>query len=142
MVSIWPNTKSEFLSEVVFCFKKRSKALKHKCPSIICDRIIEREDGIENEKIEILVSEVNQSVNIQFHVWDVRWLWISATPCSSSVKLEPWSKEGRASTAGLAQELEQAFEDSLSIAYLPFNDQELEYHRIWNNLIAEGPKAV
>ncbi len=92
----WPNFESKFLSEIVTALRKKSKSLKHSVSTYSCERIRERTEGVESEKLEMSFELWDTPpIWIAFNCRDDRWMWLDIRQSANSGWKFEWQHEGR-----------------------------------------------
>jgi hypothetical protein len=132
-LSTAPN--SPFLAEVLASLAKRRKAIRHKARSITVEKVRERANAEEREKLEIS-AEVG-AARLRLFVWDDRWVFIDArAPTKRSGWAWEFSYEGRM-VGDEARALIGAFEQSIEAT----TTQPAEtLAGVWKPLLASGPR--
>ena len=133
---------SPFLSDVLEALRRRRRALKHQNALPEIERIIEIEEGVAQERLEIRMAPRKRQ-RLGLIVRQDRTIRVQAT---ESIAKAGWKFEfadqGRlvAQTDGRA--FVAALEASLSAMFEMTADQMDRLERVWNPLIAKGPRSL
>ena len=65
-VNTFPHSENAALADFLAAIKKRSKSLGYKFAAIQCERVIERKDGAEHERVEL---RLNQRAGMRLSCW-------------------------------------------------------------------------
>lgn len=126
--------------------KRRRKSLKNSVDDYTCERVRERLDGEEFEKLELAFRKLgSHSPRIQFYAWDDRWLWIGVTiaaPGRNAGWRVNWMHEGRVGAAG-PHGVAQAIRETLR---LPYESDEANVRGfldgLWHGVATSGPRGI
>lgn len=131
--------KSAFLSDVLLALEKRRKAIRHKVRQLAVEKVLERADGDQQEKLEICC-DVGVREKVRLFLWDDRWVFVDArAPTKDSGWAWEFTNQGRLGGGSDARALVQAFEQSIDAAA----DQSADgLARVWTPLLASGPRLV
>jgi hypothetical protein len=128
--------KSAFLADTLRCLAKRRKAIRRKVRDIALEKVLERTDGQEREKVEITCT----GPTFRLFVWDDRWVFVDARALA---KGQGWTWEftyqGRLMGGVEAPGLVKAFEDSIEAAGV---QSSATLERVWKPLLASGPRPI
>ena len=135
---------SGFLSELVACWTKRRRAISRKLAQLKFEKLIEREGGSEQAKIEIdCIVTRSPTTSVRLFVWQDRWCWVDAR---SRIKLQPWTwqftYQGLLVGGIAARELVVALEESLFAASPVQSDHAGHLLEIWQPILARGPRPA
>ena len=135
--------KSDVLLEVVQSLQKRRKALKYKVDSLACERVVERSDDGDLEKLEVRFKNKNGplSTTLTFHIWEDRWAWIDARAGGKMGWKWEWSGEGRMSGRDIGKQVLTHLEKSLSVMWDEDADISQALESLWVKILAKGPVA-
>lgn len=134
----FPNFDSDFLSNIVFSVKKRSKSIKHKTSSYSLQKVIEKDGQKEYEKLEIDIDVLYTSVRIFF--WCDRFAWIDIrTPSKRGWSFE-WQNEGRIGGSN-SQVILKAIEKTIELSMAPNKESIVLLDDVWRNIIFKGPTS-
>jgi hypothetical protein len=130
--------KSGFLADIHFSLAKRRKAIRHKVRDIAAEKVKERSEGVEREKLEITREIDGRGTSLRLFLWEDRWTFVDAR---RPTKREGWAwvftSEGRAVVD--ARTIIEGLEASIDAAAL----QSVEaFERIWRPMLATGPRPV
>ena len=134
--------QSSFIAEVQEAFRKRGKAIRHRLRDLAIERVIERNDGDEQEKLEIACPLGHgKAIGLKLDVWDDRWVRIDVRRASKAGWVWEFTAEGRLPGSDAARKLVLLFEGSLSAGH---GDERaaVELEKIWDSALATGPRAV
>ena len=132
--------KSVFLAEVLSSLNKRSKAIKYKTNAYNIQKVIEKNNGQESEKVEIDITSNVSNTSIRIFFWEDRWIWIDLRIPSKQGWQFEWQNEGRVgSNEGqhIVKALERTIEEATS---LPSEGAKQILSDIWKNIVLRGPQ--
>lgn len=135
------NSSPTFFAEVREALRKRGKAIKHQNPKVSIERVVERTDGAEWEKLEIECPYYGKTTRLTLHVWQDRWILVDARRSSKAGWVWEFRTEGRLLGGQSARALVGLFEASLGAGHWD-TEAPAKLERIWSNILATGPKAV
>jgi len=136
--------ESPFLSELAEGLKKRRKSLSHGGGSITCERVQDRSEGVEREKLEVVFKRRPniRSVSVRLFVWSDRWAWIDARePTKNGWKWE-WAAQGRLLGPDVGVRLAMAFQSTVTLSKAANSSIADELTQLWSPLLAKGPEAA
>lgn len=137
--------RNEFLADVLLSLGRRRKAIRHNVQSIAVEKVLERTDGEEVEKLEIECIPLHPNhTRVRVSVWEDRWVWVDARSMIGSTKGWNWefTAQGRATGGVDARRLIQAIEASISAASPVEADNAGALKVVWTPLLAAGPQPV
>ena len=130
--------KSAFLAEVVSALAKRRKAIRHKVRNIAVEKLVERSNGYEGEKIEVELSVAGQTFRLQ--IWEDRWAFVDARrPDKRAGWAWEFTRQGRLVGAVDARAVVELLERSIEAATL---QSSAALESVWTPLLATGPRSV
>ncbi|ESS72062.1 hypothetical protein MGMO_74c00140 [Methyloglobulus morosus KoM1] len=135
-----PVFKSTFLESIVFAVKKRSKAIKNKVTSYSVERVIEKNDNKNYEKIELEFKTQMNRMLLRFYFWDDRIAWIDIRQPSKNGWIFEWSVEGRIGASDpkeIFHSIEQSIEITNSISEVSKREA---LDRLWSSILLSGPR--
>ncbi|MBV1911782.1 MAG: hypothetical protein KUG78_20990, partial [Kangiellaceae bacterium] len=139
---IFPESKNDFLSEMLMSFKKRSKSLKHKTIEISIERIFEEYDEGRIERIELEIETYSSNNSkICLNIYQDRWVSVNCWERTKNEKWD-WFYEGKLLPIVEGQKFVEAVEESLSSFYQMNQDKVEKFSAIWMPLLARGPELV
>lgn len=129
---------SGFLADILLSLAKRRKAIRHQVRNIAAEKVKERAEGVEREKLEITCEIDGRGTSLRMFVWEDRWILVDAR---RPIKKEGWAwvytSEGRTTVDG--RTIVEGLEASIEAASL----QSVEtFERVWQPMIATGPRPV
>lgn len=131
-----------FLTEFLEALRKRSKALKHRNWSISIDRIVERQDGEDSERIA-LHCEQRPRQRVSFELNAKREVYLSA---SESIAKAGWkftySDYGRLLPSVSGRTLVALLETTLTEMFEMTERKTYKFGQIWQAVLAKGPQAI
>ncbi|TQV87239.1 hypothetical protein [Aliikangiella coralliicola] len=136
-----PESKNEFLTEILSSFRKRSKSLKHNSWSISIERIFEEYEDDKVEKIEIEIKPSNRNAMLCLRIWQDRWVTVS---CWERTKEEKWDYffEGKLLPEKSGRPFIDSVEDTMA-KFFEMRENKLErFNKIWTPLLANGLELV
>jgi hypothetical protein len=136
--------RSAFLANVLLSLRKRRKAVSHQVRTIEVEKVLERTDGTELEKLEIECITLHpRPTKVRVFVWEDRWVWVDAR---SRVGSKGWAWEfttqGRAAGGVDGRGLVQALEASISAASPVEPDNAGALGAVWEPVLAAGPRLI
>lgn len=135
-------TESEFLSDILSAFGKRRKALRHKLRAIRIDKIVERSEEGDVERLDVL-ADVRPNVRIILSLWSSRRVRVWT---GEMVRNKGWAWQydltGRLVGAADDRTLVEAFEQTRSAIFQMTAEQVDRLAVIWVPLLARGPQAI
>lgn len=141
----WPAFDSAFLSEIVSRIKNRSKSLKHSVETFSCERVREKTEGVEYEKLEMTFQPWGggpRPVQITFYCWDDRWLWLDVRQSAKSGWVFEWQHQGRVGKAG-PRAIASLLLQSVRLLYGEDLDSALQFlNEKWQAVAISGPKEL
>ena len=140
----FPNSGNEFIKDVVESLRKRHKALKHRVNAIACERIIERDDHADHEKIEITFRAhvAGRRCGLRVFVWDDRWLWVDCRLAGKRGWLWEWTREGRLRGPASGRAIMESLERTLDLAHTMNAAETARFDDVWIPILARGPRLV
>ena len=130
--------KNIFLADVGSALAKRRKAIRHKVRNIAVEKLVERSDGYEGEKIEVELTVAGQSFRL--HIWEDRWTFIDARrPEKGTGWAWEFTRQGRLVGGVDARALVELLEQSIEAATL---QSSAALEGLWAPLLATGPRSV
>jgi hypothetical protein len=141
---IFPQPYAPFLIDVVDALRKRSKALKFRVKSLICDRVIERKGDDEVEKIELTITphQDRAKTQIRLHFWEDRWIWIDIRRSEKIGWQWRWGNDGRLTGEFEGRDIVVAIEKTIDQTNSITAETVSELDEIWRALLARGPKGI
>ena len=133
--------QAAFIVEVEEWLRKRGKPIRHRKSDISVERVLERTDGVEWEKLEIECPFYGKTTRLRLHIWNDRWIWIDARRSSKAGWSWEFTAEGRLSGNHSARDLVALFEASLSAGHWD-ERAPAELGKLWTPVLATGPKAL
>lgn len=133
--------QTTFIAEVREALRKRGKAIKHRNPKVMIERVIERIDEGDREVLEIECPYHGTTTRLRLHIREDRWVRIDARRSSKAGWVWEFSDEGRLLGDHSARDLVALFEDSLPAGNWD-ERAPAELGKIWKPVLATGPKAV
>jgi hypothetical protein len=129
--------KSAFLTDTLAALSKRRKALRHKLRHISVERVLERTEGNEWEKLEVSCEALGP--RLRLFVWQDRWVFVDArTPTKEGWAWE-FTTQGRLVGGVEARALVAALEATIEASFL---ESSAALERVWTPLLATGPRPV
>ena len=136
-----PTSDKEILKSTLLAFKKRHRALKYQAGEIRCDKIVERHDREDIEKIEIKLS-MRADTRITLHVWEDRWVLVTSREMAKRRWVWEWRYDGRLLGPHNGRALVEALELTMATTFEMSKERTAELSEIWRPLLARGPKDV
>ena len=138
----WPKFDSEFLSEIAAALQKKSKSLKHSVRNYSCEKVREKIEGEEWEKLELSFEDWRpHPIRISFYCWDDRWMWLDIRQAAKSGWNLEWQHEGRIGVAGPAAVAKLL----MRTVQFPFGEAATSVSREldeqWKNVALNGPRG-
>jgi len=145
-VSRRPKADTDFAQAVLDAFRKRSKAISRLAARPECTPVKEvingRESQLGRTDIEIRYQLRGAWVDLRFHVWGDRWVWVDARSSSKSGWVWEFTIEGRFISPGGARDLVARAEETISASYKSTDDIPQAMSAIWATCLATGPQRV
>jgi len=133
--------QTTFIAEVQEALRKRGKPIKYRKSDISIERVIERTNGEEWEKLEIECPFHRTTTRLSVHLWHDRWVRIDARRSSKAGWVWHFTAEGRLLGSHSARDFVALFEESLSAGH--WDEQApARLENVWKPALATGPKAV
>jgi hypothetical protein len=123
----------------LLAFKKRHRAINYQSHEIRCDKIIERYDPKDIEKIEIKLSALDKT-RIALNIWEDRWVLVDARQSTKKGWAWEWRYDGRLLGLHTGKDLIAALEQTMAATFQITRDATDDLTRIWRPLLARGPK--
>lgn len=139
---IFPEPKNRHLKTYIFSLKKRSKAIKYKCDSIQCERVIENFQQRRVEKIETEVQFIDRTQQLRLFIWEDRWIWLDARKSSKSGWVWEWEFSGRVINDETFVDTIKLFERTIEAVSHNKIDTLLKLEVFWEKIVATGPKLI
>ena len=135
-------TESEFLSDILRAFGKRRKALHHKLRAIRIDKIVERSEEGDVERLDVL-ADVRPNVRIILSLWSSRRVrvWTGEMVRNKGCAWQ-YDLAGRLVGAADGRTLVEAFEQTRSAIFQMTPEQVDRLAVIWVPLLARGPQTI
>ena len=137
--------RNEFLTDVLFSLAKRRRAIRYHVRDFAVEKVLERTDGEEVEKLEVDCTLLTPcSTTARLFVWEDRWVWVDARSVNEGKRGWAWqfTTQGRA-TGGLdGRKLVEVFEASIAAASRVHDDNAQILRDMWKPLLAAGPKPI
>lgn len=139
----WPRFDSPFLAEIATTLHKRRKSLKYSVRYYRCERVRERLDGEDFEKLEFEFKWSRRTASVfRASFWDDRWAWLDVRRPSKIGWQFKWQIEGRVGNAGpravshaILQTVRYPFGDDPTAARTFLDDG-------WRGVVLRGPREV
>lgn len=136
--------RSEFLAEVLAALKKRRRAIKYTLRELTAEKIVERGEGQDREKLEIGCEfRSSQHTALRLFLWGDRWIWVDAR---SLKKGDGWTwhftHEGRAVGGLTGRQIVEALEASIAASSPVHNNHTELLEQVWRPILALGPRAA
>ncbi|MFO1187500.1 MAG: hypothetical protein U1E87_08660 [Alphaproteobacteria bacterium] len=140
-----PHFESEFLAEVEFALRKRSKALKYKTFGLRCERVLDSTEASRQEKFELTLDgpPATRGAWLRLFVWSDRWVWVDARELGKTGWKWECTLEGKLLGRFGGRDLIEAAENSYT--HCPFctsTESVEDVKAIWQSMLATGPKLV
>ena len=126
-----------FLVEVLGALSNRRKAIRYRLRRVSAEKVLERTDSQEREKVEITCEGHGQKLRL--FLWDDRWVFIDARMPSKRGWAWEFTYQGRLIGAADARSLVGALEQSIDASTL---GDTAALERVWRPLLAAGPRPV
>ena len=136
-----PTSDKEILKSTLLAFKKRHRAINYRSGAIRCDKIVERHDREDIEKIEIELS-MRADTRITLHVWEDRWVLVDSREMAKRRWVWEWRYDGRLLGMHNGRTLVEALELTMATTFEMSKERTAELTQIWRHLLARGPKDV
>lgn len=139
------DAKTSEIQSVVDSLNKRRKSIKNRVHSLAFERVIERDENGELEKLEVALRtrKATNSPSFRLHVWSDRWVWVDARLGGKSGWEWEWQCEGRCHGDNIGKSLVSSIEKSISIVAITDTDNIAGgLDKVWASLLAQGPKEV
>lgn len=130
-------TESPFLKNILGGLSKRRKAIRYKVRQISIEKVRERTDSEEREKLEI-TCEWNAK-KLRLFLWDDRWVFIDARMSSKQGWAWEFTHQGRLMGIADARVLVAALEQSIEASSL---GDSATLEGLWSRLLAQGPRPA
>ena len=139
----YPSPKNEFLLDFVESIKKRNKTLKYRASSIKCDRVLVREEGVETEKIELILelSHSNGYLPFSIYAWEDRWIWVDIRLMEHRRWVWSWAFEGRLLGNLGGKTVINAIERTIEASFEMSSVNTTKFDEIWSVMLARGPES-
>jgi len=136
--------QSEFLAEVLAALKKRRRAIKYTLRNLTAEKIVERGESEDREKLEIECEfRSPQHTALRLFLWGDRWIWVDAR---SLKKGDGWTwqfnREGRAVGGLTGRRIIEALEASIAASSPVNSDNAKLLQDVWQPILALGPRAA
>lgn len=136
---------AEIVDEFSEQFRKRRKALGRRFSEMDAQRIVERIEGVDRDKIEITLrrrAKAPNSLTFRLYIWPDRWVWLDVREGGKQGWAVAFTREGRLSgqgSAALVLELvERTYDALVSNGVVteasPFSE--------WDRVLLRGPLVV
>lgn len=133
--------QTTFIAEVQEVLRKRGKPIRYRKSDISIERVIERTDGEEREKLEIECPFHGMTTQLKVHLWYDRWIRIYAGRSSKAGWVWQYTTEGRLLGDRSARDFVRLFENSLAAGN--WDEQApARLETLWKPVLATGPKAI
>lgn len=129
--------ESPFLREVLGGLSKRRKAIRYKLRQISVDKVRERIDSEEREKLEITCEGNIQKLRL--FLWEDRWVFVDARISSKQGWTWEFTHQGRLMGIADARTLVAALEQSIEASSL---GDSTTLEGLWRPLLAQGPRPA
>ena len=128
----------------MFSLRKRRKAIRHKVTKLECERLIEKNDCGDLEKIEIniIVSKTPGKLPLTIHIWEDRWIWIDVRLWNIQTWEWGWTMQGRFLPILSGKDFINAIEKTIETTFEMTQSEIDEFTLIWRRMLASGPKEV
>jgi len=136
-----PGSDNDFLSDILFSIKKRSKSLRYRSSEISVERVFEEVDGERLEKVELEIQPSSGDAKLLIEVWQDRWVVVS---CSERTKVQKWDwfYEGKLLPVYNGKAFVGAVEATRSHCFEMNSRKVSLFSRVWQPLLAKGPELV
>jgi hypothetical protein len=138
---VLPTSENEFLTDLLFSVKKRSKSLKYNSWAINVERIFEEYDSGRVEKLEIKLKPADYNAWLEVEIWEDRWVTVN---CWERTKQNSWDWFYSGKLLGNIEC--RAFISSIEATNARFFQMTTEnldsFNSIWEPLLANSPKLV
>lgn len=136
--------RSRFLAEVLAALKKRRRAIKYTLRKFTAEKLVERGEGQDREKLEIGCEfHSSQHTALRLFLWGDRWIWVDAR---SLKKGDGWTwhftHEGRAVGGLTGRQIVEALEASISASSPAHGNHAELLEQVWHPILALGPRAA
>jgi len=133
--------QTTFIAQVQEMLRKRGKPIRHRKTDISIERVIERVNGDEWEKLEIECPFYGTTTRLRVHIWDDRWIHIDARRSSKAGWVWQFTTKGRLLGSHSARDLVALFEESLSAGH--WDEQAPgKLTALWDPVLAKGPQSA
>jgi len=136
-----PTSDNELIKSTLLALKKRHRAINYQVREIRCDKIIERRERKDIEKIEIALS-IRGQTRVTINVWEDRWVLIDGRESAKKGWAWEWRYDGRLLGSHTGRDLIAALELTMDATFQIRKDRTPELTAIWQPLLARGPKDV
>jgi hypothetical protein len=133
--------QTALIAQVQEALRKRGKPIRYRKSDISIERVIERTDGEEREKLEIECPFYGTTTRLRVHLWEDRWVWLDARRSSKAGWVWHFTMQGRLAGGRSARDVVALFEESLATGHW---DEKAPtcLEKVWKPALATGPKAV
>lgn len=137
---VFPEAQSPFLNEVLMSLRKCAKGVRYAGGDIAVQRVVERTDGEDIEKLEIqLKSPLGTQAALS--IWSDRWIFVHAGHLTKQGWLWEWKKEGRLIGPDKERAVSRNSEKMLEAGLAAGNPGKY-CEALWSLSIASGPSVV
>jgi len=140
-----PEFESRYLTEITQSFSKVRKSLKYSSHDVKFNKVMDKIDDGQIEKIELSVrsSRSRNNIRVRLYTWEDRWVWIDARKSKKEGWEWEYTIEGRLSGSTSERELMETFK-AFNRNSTTYNEDSItkEANLHWMKLIATGPKEV
>lgn len=136
---------SAFLADLLESLRRRRKAIRRHVRDFAVEKVLEREDGEELEKLEVECGlPGRERTTVRLFVWEDRWVWVDARSMVDRKQGWAWefSAEGRAAGGADGRRLVEALEASIAAASPVEDDNAAILRGLWKPLLAAGPSLA
>lgn len=130
--------KSQFLADALAALSKRRKAIRNKVRKLSVEKVLERTDGDEWEKLEVTCDD-GLGQRLRLFLWEDRWIFIDARASAKKGWAWEFTEQGRLVGGLDARALVEALEASLEAS---FQRSSASMKQIWTPLLTTGPRLV
>ena len=139
----WPAYDSDFITDILVAFKKRSKAIRHKVIEMSLQKEVENLGDYVFERLNFDFDLHKIMSSTRISVWEDRTVFINSRQKLSNGRIFNCKLEGRIADA-TPEQIINKIEETIDLSSRNYEGQLLceKINKAWKNIIYFGPSKI
>lgn len=141
---MFPKCENAFIADLIVSVQRRRKAIAYRVRVLRCDKVIERNGDVEQEKLEIEL-HVRASARVcvvRLFIWEDRWVFVDARVGSKHGWKWEWTRKGKLLGSVNGRSLAEALERTIDFAPSMSTAETHLLDGVWIRMFGAEPRLV